>query len=339
MRDAEVLDRALAGEQPPSRRVAELVELARGLEAAWAVAPSSAASDRGLARALDAFQGDGQVVSLAPRVSRARRIVAGTAVAVAALVALPGLARAGSEDTLPGDLLYPVKLGFENLRLALADDPVEEASVQLSLAENRLEEAMLAEVLRRPDAEWEAVRRYRASILEFDANLGRARALGLDVAILVSQADVLLEQQNEVLAALIARPPDPAVPGIRRAIEVIQRVTDEDGERRGRPAKAGKGAKEKKPHGKAEKNPSAGRSTGQDRGRGGPEDPGRAGKSPRPRPTADVRNREPAGKSAERGGVNPARSGRTASAWEDVVSDLVRGRTPLRVGSLPRIER
>ena len=245
MREAEVLDRALSGEEHPSPAVADLVRLANGLEQAWAASPSPAASRRGLALALDAFEGNGQVVSLPPRVSRARRIVAGTAVAVAALIAVPGIARAASDDALPGDLMYPVKLGFEQLRLALADDPAEEAAIHLTLSDRRLAEAVLSKVLERRTAEREAVRRYTASIVAFEENTEQARALGLDVAVLVSRADVLLEKQNDVLAALIAQPPDPAVPGIRRAMEAVQKADGLGGERSRGAEKADKEARDK----------------------------------------------------------------------------------------------
>jgi len=46
-----------------------------------------------------------------------------------------------SADTLPDDLLYPVKIATEQVRLALADAPGDRAGVELSIAEHRLTEA------------------------------------------------------------------------------------------------------------------------------------------------------------------------------------------------------
>jgi hypothetical protein len=333
MKAAEVLDRALKGEQAPGPGVAELVELARGLDEAWAAAPSVAASKRGLALALDAFQGDGHVVSLAPRVSRVRRIAASAAVAVAALVAVPGIARAASDDTLPGDLLYPIKLGFENLRLALADGPAEQAAIHLTLSKERLEEAVLAELLRRPDAEREAVRRYTASIVAFEADVDRARALGLDVAVLVSRSDVLLERQNDVLVALIARPPDPAVPGIQRAIEAIQRAKGHDRERGRGAEKADRGPKDKpaKAHGKpaeADKDRTAGKSKGKDRGRPA----GQPAAADRPSSSresgAEDPDQEPGDKGKSEGLKNDGPERESGQPiLETIVSGLLQGRT------------
>ncbi|MEK7863956.1 MAG: DUF5667 domain-containing protein, partial [Chloroflexota bacterium] len=64
------------------------------------------------------------------------------AFALAALVAAGGMgATVASADTLPDDLLYPVKLASEEVRLALAGAPEDRAAVELSIAEHRLREA------------------------------------------------------------------------------------------------------------------------------------------------------------------------------------------------------
>ena len=67
-------------------------------------------------------------------------IVRGVALACVALcVTLAGFV--ASADTLPDDLLYPVKIAAEQMRLALADAPADRAAVELSIAEHRLDEA------------------------------------------------------------------------------------------------------------------------------------------------------------------------------------------------------
>jgi len=57
------------------------------------------------------------------------------------LVTLGMGAVVASADTLPDDLLYPVKIATEQMRLALADAPGDRAGVELSIAEHRLSEA------------------------------------------------------------------------------------------------------------------------------------------------------------------------------------------------------
>jgi len=62
-------------------------------------------------------------------------------VAVSIVASLSMGAIVASADTLPDDLLYPLKLATEQVRLALADAPGDRASVELSIASHRLTEA------------------------------------------------------------------------------------------------------------------------------------------------------------------------------------------------------
>ncbi len=59
----------------------------------------------------------------------------------AVMVCLGLSAVVASADTLPDDLLYPLKIASEQVRLALADAPGDRAAVELSIAEHRLGEA------------------------------------------------------------------------------------------------------------------------------------------------------------------------------------------------------
>lgn len=51
-----------------------------------------------------------------------------------------GAAMAASQDALPGDALFPVKLALEDTRLALTADPVEEINLSLGYAQLRIAE-------------------------------------------------------------------------------------------------------------------------------------------------------------------------------------------------------
>jgi len=63
-------------------------------------------------------------------------------VALAAILVCTGLgATITSAESLPDDVLYPVKIAAESLRLALAGAPEDRAAVELSIAEHRLVEA------------------------------------------------------------------------------------------------------------------------------------------------------------------------------------------------------
>ena len=63
-------------------------------------------------------------------------------VALAALLVVAGMsASVAAADTIPDDILYPVKVASETVRLALAAVPDDRAGVELSIAEHRLAEA------------------------------------------------------------------------------------------------------------------------------------------------------------------------------------------------------
>lgn len=63
-------------------------------------------------------------------------------IAIASVLVCLGMgAIVASADTLPDDLLFPVKLGTETMRLGLAESAAERAVIELSIAEHRLQEA------------------------------------------------------------------------------------------------------------------------------------------------------------------------------------------------------
>ncbi|MEU9034726.1 DUF5667 domain-containing protein [Streptomyces sp. NPDC048352] len=77
---------------------------------------------------------------LRPRSRWSKGIAAGGLTVGVAAGAFSGVA-AASTDALPGDPLYPVKLGMEDLKLGLADEGADRGEVYLDRASNRLSEA------------------------------------------------------------------------------------------------------------------------------------------------------------------------------------------------------
>jgi hypothetical protein len=71
------------------------------------------------------------------------------AVALAVVVTGGGLVWA-STQSLPGDLLYPVKLVTEDVRMALASTPAERVELALSFADERIDESQALVVADRP---------------------------------------------------------------------------------------------------------------------------------------------------------------------------------------------
>ncbi|GGZ54529.1 DUF5667 domain-containing protein [Streptomyces subrutilus] len=77
---------------------------------------------------------------LRPRSRWSKGIAAGGLTVGVAAGAFSGVA-AASTDALPGDHLYPVKLGMEDLKLGMADDDSDRGELYLDQASNRLSEA------------------------------------------------------------------------------------------------------------------------------------------------------------------------------------------------------
>ncbi|GAA0325639.1 DUF5667 domain-containing protein [Streptomyces polychromogenes] len=77
---------------------------------------------------------------LRPRSRWSKGIAAGGLTVGVAAGAFSGVA-AASTDALPGDSLYPVKLGMEDLKLGLTDEDADRGELYLDRASNRLSEA------------------------------------------------------------------------------------------------------------------------------------------------------------------------------------------------------
>ncbi len=125
---------------------------------------------------------DGAGTRRAPRVltlGRGRRIVAGT---VATVLIGGSAAAVASSTAMPGDLLYPVKRGLEEARLATATSDLARGDTELALARTRLEEAeVLASRDGRPGAYEEldevTVERLAEAVGDFGTSASRGTEL------------------------------------------------------------------------------------------------------------------------------------------------------------------
>lgn len=115
-------------------------------------------------------------------------------VALTALLVALGLgATVASADTLPADLLYPVKVASEGVRLALAAAPEDRAEVELSIAEHRLGEAERLATSGRTSDALIAAAVYSQHIAWAAAEL----APGADTSDLARQLETLFTTQRE----------------------------------------------------------------------------------------------------------------------------------------------
>jgi hypothetical protein len=218
MKNADVLDRMIAGESvEASPEVRELAQLAALLQGAWQQAPTPASTVRTRDAVLSAFQenGNGNGAATMPlrmvRPTRGRRIALRLALAAALVIGLPVTAFAASADALPGQLIYPVKRGFEEMRLALAGNPVAEGEVLLDFAGERVEEAVIARTLGEREAAAGALEGYEEAVARFDGRILEAQELGLPVEALTARAEGLFSTYGQLLETLFGPPPTATV--------------------------------------------------------------------------------------------------------------------------------
>lgn len=124
------------------------------------------------------------------------------------LVVIAGLlggATVASADSLPDDLLYGIKLAGEQLRLAVAVSPEDRASVELSIAEHRLDEAERLASAGREDDAIVATAAYGGSLAAAAADLASIESTDPRTSALVAQMQITLAASQLRVAATAAK--------------------------------------------------------------------------------------------------------------------------------------
>lgn len=194
------------------------------LRSAFAVEPGAEADRRARTAALEAFAADRASAVARTRVrARRRPRLRRALLAAAAVLLLPSTALAATWPTasrsIPGEPLYPLKLAVERAQLALAFGPAADASVYLAWAEHRLEEARRAQALANASAEADALARHAQALAAFEL----AASDLPDDHPLFARAAISFARQTEILTELLATAPDPARPGLARALDAVER--------------------------------------------------------------------------------------------------------------------
>ena len=213
VRSGEMTPEECLAAYPDAAELGDLLAVAGAIAPPPAVAPSAEYRARGRALLLDELRADRRPgVVRWPWAVAHGRLAAAAALAVALLGG--GGAAAASQSALPGDPLHPVKLGTEELRLALATDDAARASVALELAGRRVDEIERAQRGGRPDAVAAAAEGFVARVAQADEYLARAAA-GRDVAPETARLNAELAQWQPALADAAAAAP---------AVEVLARA-------------------------------------------------------------------------------------------------------------------
>ncbi|MFC6067480.1 DUF5667 domain-containing protein [Streptomyces ochraceiscleroticus] len=163
----------------PEARTIQRAQLIAAMEAAFAEggAPSDGAKvpqQRGVRGAHRAAKSLGR---LRPRSRLSRRLAAGGLTVGVAAGAFSGVA-AASSDALPGDSLYGLKRGMEDLKLGMAEDDSDRGRLYLDQASSRMQEARrLMERLRAGPLAHETLSEVRRSLAGVTESAGTGHRL------------------------------------------------------------------------------------------------------------------------------------------------------------------
>jgi len=139
---------------------------------------------------------------------------------VLALSALGGGTVYAAQDSLPGDALYPVKLGVERITMMLRGDDVARSERALNFADKRVREMVALTEMGRPEDLNLTVEKYcyalNMSMARMEAALGKGKSQAGDIATLVAGATT---EHLSILDGLYDMVPDEAKPAIQRAME------------------------------------------------------------------------------------------------------------------------
>lgn len=163
--------------------------------------------------------------AFAPRLVLATAVIAATALSASGVVAA---------SSLPGDAIYPVKLAFEGVELALARDEVATVETLARQTDRRLDELERV-ATQRPEAAPTASASYRETAQRFRQVLDTLRAASSekknDRALKI--ADAATRKHVEVLVSIKQRHASPGIEeALERAKELEGRAKDESHEER-----------------------------------------------------------------------------------------------------------
>jgi len=217
-------DECLVSHPDHSAALVELLPIAVALRSAPAVAPSPefrAKARRRLVARLPA-----RSVPAAPRRSLVPALVlrrpALIMVLIVAVVAMLGSGIvAASAASLPNDLLYPVKMAVEELRLSLSPDSLNRSNLHLAFAAERLDEiARLIGLDRGRDASI-ALDNFIAHI-RAAASIANAVPDTTDRNALIEHVNASIDQSDATLTQVAPQLPSSVQPAIRRAQETLR---------------------------------------------------------------------------------------------------------------------
>jgi len=122
-----------------------------------------------------------------------------------------------SQNSLPGQLLYPLKKTLETAQLRLASNPEEKARLHLRLADERLEE------LQALSGKQSKVLDKASSAYEEEVNGALENVNNLDKEEIVGQLEEKFDQHSKVLEGVLEQAPAQAQSSLNKALEASQK--------------------------------------------------------------------------------------------------------------------
>jgi len=149
------------------------------------------------------------------------KLIAAVLAMVMGTTAVSGGVALAANATLPGDALYQVKLGIEDMRIALATDPAAEAELNLASAQRRAQEMerLISQDRLMPE---EGLARMTQSTEQ--AMVRTAYAPPEQTAGLLAQIVTATEAQERVLQQAMAAAPEGAQAALQHALQATQQI-------------------------------------------------------------------------------------------------------------------
>lgn len=147
-------------------------------------------------------------------------LIAVTVAIVLAVATLGGGTAYASQNSLPGDILYPVKLATEQARLVVSTSDTAKAELRLTFANSRIAEMTALTEKRRPEKINIAVNGYDKAMAMAIEKMEKAHGKGLGIADISEEIASTSLEHLEVLEGVLETAPDEAKPAIQKAIEV-----------------------------------------------------------------------------------------------------------------------
>lgn len=155
------------------------------------------------------------------------------AIALAVIVLLSSFGTFGlisaSQNSLPGDFLYPVKTAFEQTQLTLTPGEVSKTKLSIKFANQRMDE--FTQLLDKPDKPdkkenlEKTVQKFTAQMVSVEESIGKLKEKNAEKAAEVAE---LIKKQAPILEEILTKGADKlgyTIPSIGEAVEALEKAS------------------------------------------------------------------------------------------------------------------